>query len=101
MTTLVPMPMKLNEIRKKTTTWFATLTAATAPSDTWLTMKVSTVPIAMRSVCSTKMGHAMARRPVLAADGWVMRKGAGAYPGAPSVCQTVLGDDLAPARVLP
>ena len=72
MTTLVPMPMKLKATRKKMMTWFDTPRAATAPSETWLTMKVSTVPISMRSVCSTKIGHAIPRRESLAADGWVI-----------------------------
>ena len=60
-TTLAPIPMKLKKTSARTTNWFATPRAATAPSDTWLTMKVSTVPIRIRSVCSMKIGHAIAR----------------------------------------
>src|ERR1035438_8401265 len=66
MTTLVPIPMKLKATRKKMMTWLATPRAATAPSETWLTMNVSTVPMSIRSVCSTKMGHAIPRRASLA-----------------------------------
>ncbi len=67
MTTLVPIPMKLKAITKKMMTWFATPSAATAPSETWLTMKVSTVPISMRSVCSAKIGQAIPIRESLTA----------------------------------
>src|ERR1035441_5709886 len=74
MTTLVPIPMKLKATRKKMMTWLATPRAATAPSETWLTMNVSTVPMSIRSVCSTKMGHAIPRRESLAGDGWVIGK---------------------------
>ena len=59
MTTLVPIPMKLKATMKKIMTWLETPRAATAPSETWLTMKVSTVPISIRSVCSTKIGQAI------------------------------------------
>ena len=66
------MPMKLKAIRKKTMTWFETPTAATAPSETWLTMNVSTVPISIRSVCSINIGHAIAIRPFWAWVVWVI-----------------------------
>ncbi len=98
MTTLVPMPMKLKAIRKKMMTWFATPSAATAPSDTWLTMNTSTVGTSMRSVCSTKIGHAIPRRESLAADGWVIGGGGGAYPDGAKVSQTVSAAESPCAR---
>ncbi len=76
MTTLVPMPMKLKASRKKTMTWLATPRAATAPSETWLTMNVSTVPISTRSVCSTKIGQAVPMRLSLAGGDFVMWRAA-------------------------
>jgi hypothetical protein len=59
-TTLDPMPMKLKKIMDSTTTCVATPSAATASSEMWATISVSTVPMSMRNPCSTKMGQANA-----------------------------------------
>jgi len=57
-TTLEPMPMKLKMMMKQMTIWLETETPATASSEMWLTMKVSTIAMSMRRACSTKMGQA-------------------------------------------
>ncbi len=84
-TTEEPMPMKLKRTMQRKKTCPATCSAATAPSETWLTMRVSTVMMEMRRPCSTKIGQARARSPRRrgggAGSGAVMERGRG-RPGA-------------------